>query len=104
MKIEVRYKSILVMDINRINKLYINTIKLDNFKQAIDKGMPVIEFIGIEVISKKIPDIVISRIPDKTFRDKELEIISDDEGINILEYIKKTKCSFLTDNFEIVLT
>ena len=104
MKIQVKYKDIIVMEIQRVNKLYVNAINTENFKVALDEGMPLIEFINIKMLSKKMPDIVVNRIPNKLERDKELDIISDDEGINILEYIKKTNCSFVTDNIKIVLT
>ncbi|MEG2235866.1 MAG: hypothetical protein RR144_05460 [Clostridia bacterium] len=104
MKIQICWKYNIIIEISRIKGMYVSSLNEENFEVARRDGMPIIEFVNINLISKKIPKFIESRIPQKDIRDKTLKIVSNDEGENILNYIRQTNCKMATDKFSINLT
>jgi uncharacterized protein (DUF2384 family) len=104
MKIEIVWNSIPVLDIARLKGMYFTSVISSNISRAIEDGMPVSCISSINMVSKKLPYFIEERIPTKKYRDRSLDVVSKDEGSNILRYIEITKCKCATDKFEVHLT
>lgn len=104
MKIEIFWDKYSIVEITRKDGKYINNMNENNIELAKSEGMPMILLRDIEPTSNKLPNLIMNRIPPKETRDKYLEFVSDNEAINIIEYIKSGKCSFQTDKFTVNLT
>ncbi|MEG1059790.1 MAG: hypothetical protein RSE57_06450 [Clostridia bacterium] len=104
MKIEICWKEKTIVTITRLEGIYVYSLNKENFTSARKKGMPIIEILSVKLVSKKLPKFIEERIPSKEIRNKELVNISNDEGENILNYIKATKCILKTDEFSVNLT
>lgn len=103
MKMIIKWDNLDIVYITRQKGVYIYNLDVDNFKEAVDKGMSKISLLEVPLISKKLPKFIENRIPPKKIRDEKLDIVSEDEGINILRYIELTKCVLPTDKIQIIL-
>lgn len=101
MKMIISWDNLDIVDITRKKGRYFSSINPDNAAIAIEDGMPSIILSNIKIISKTIPKFIINRVPSKELRNKQLKIISPDEGVNILEYINTTNCICATDKFKV---
>lgn len=104
MKMQIVWNNIVIVEISRLKGIYISDVYVDNIDLARKQGMPTIFLSKMNIVSKKLPKFIEERIPEKAIRDKSLDVVSEDEGANILRYIKKTNCRLSTDKFEIKLT
>lgn len=101
MKMIISWNELNVIEVIRIENKYFSKILVDNIALAIKEGMPMISIANIKLVSKSLPQFILSRIPQKCVRDKYLKNISSYEGENIINYINTTSCKLATDNFKI---
>lgn len=99
MKMIISWNDIDIVKVIRNEKYYCSALIEENVISAIKKGMPTIMVSNIKLISKRMPEFILKRIPKKEIRDEVLETVSQDEGENIINYINKTNCEFATDRF-----
>lgn len=99
MKMIISWDDIDVVQVTRNEKYYCSVLIEKNVISAIKKGMPIIMLSNIKLISKRMPEFILKRIPKKDIRDEFLEYVSQDDGENIINYINKTNCKVATDKF-----
>ena len=101
MKMVIVWDNIDVIEVIRKDNKYFSVILVDNALEAIAKGMPMVSIANIKLVSKRMPQFILNRIPEKNVRDRYLQKVSDDEGENIINYINSTNCEFATDKFRV---
>lgn len=99
MKIIISWDDVDIVEVIRNEKYYCSVLIEKNVIPAIKNGMPNIMISNIKLVSKRMPEFILKRIPKKEIRDEVLGSVSQDEGENIINYINKTKCKFATDKF-----
>lgn len=99
MQMIISWNDIDIVKVIRNEKYYCSVLIEENVISAIKKGMPTVMISNIKLISKRMPEFILKRIPKKEIRDEVLETVSQDEGENIINYINKTNCKFATDKF-----
>lgn len=99
MKMIISWDNLDIVEVVKKEKYYCSIIKEENIVEAASKGLPVILLSNIKLVSKRMPEFILKRVPKKEIRDERLENVSEDEGENIINYINMTNCKCATDKF-----
>lgn len=99
MKMIISWGDIDIIEVVKKEKYYCSVLLEDNVVKAAKDGMPTVMLANIKLISKRMPEFILKRVPKKEIRDEILENVSEDEGENIINYINKTNCRCATDKF-----
>lgn len=101
MKLIILWDDIRLIEINKVDKIYIASIDAKNVEKAKKCGLPAVLLSSIKTVSNEIPEFIKARIPDKVLRNKVIKDVSDNEEQNDLRYINITKCRYATDKFKV---
>ena len=103
MVITVKWDNIDILVITKKHNLYISSIVTENIDKVIETGMAMTLISNVKIISKELPKIITDRLPSIDAIKKEIKIVSENLESNILEYINRTGCRYVTDKFSFVI-
>lgn len=108
MNINVLWNDVEVLNIEKINGLYISHVFTENLVKAQKTGFPMYFLKQICTVSDELPVIVKNRIYNiKNIREKiagNIDLSDEEIERSIYEYINTTGCRRPTDKFSIKIT
>lgn len=101
MVINVKWDDVDILKVSKRHNMYVSEIVTANIEEVIKRGMPMSLISNIKLMSKEMPDFVMSRLPSIQMIKKEIKVVSSNLESNILEYINCTKCRRMNDKFSL---